>query len=44
MPLYLGRFAYTSDSIKALVDNPQDRAKAAAEAAESLGAKLLGLW
>ena len=44
MPLYLGRFAYTSDAIKALVDNPQDRAKAAAEAAESLGAKLIGLW
>jgi uncharacterized protein with GYD domain len=44
VPLYLGRFAYTSDSVKALVENPQDRAKAAAEAAESLGAKLIGLW
>jgi uncharacterized protein with GYD domain len=44
VPLYLGRFAYTSDAIKALVDSPQDRAKAAAEAAESLGAKLIGLW
>ena len=44
MPLYLGRFAYTSDAIKALVGNPQDRAKAAAEAAESLGAKVIGLW
>jgi uncharacterized protein with GYD domain len=44
VPLYLGRFAYTSGAIKALVDNPQDRAKAAAEAAESVGAKLIGLW
>jgi uncharacterized protein with GYD domain len=41
---YLGRFAYTSEAVKALVDNPQDRAKAAAEAAESLGAKLIGFW
>ncbi|MBV8993037.1 MAG: GYD domain-containing protein [Pseudonocardiales bacterium] len=44
MPLYLGRFAYTSDAIKSLVDDPQDRAEAAAQAAESLGAKLIGLW
>ena len=44
MPLYLGRFSYTSDAIKALVDNPQDRARAAAEAAESLGGKLVGFW
>ena len=44
MPLYLGRFAYTSEAVKALVESPQDRAKAAAEAAESLGAKLIGLW
>ena len=44
MPLYLGRFSYTSDAIKALVANPQDRAKAASEAAESLGAKLTGFW
>ena len=44
MPLYLGRFSYTSDSVKAMLSNPQDRGKAAAEAAESLGAKLLGFW
>jgi uncharacterized protein with GYD domain len=44
MPLYLGRFSYTSDAIKAMVNNPQDRSKAAADAAESLGGKLVGFW
>jgi uncharacterized protein with GYD domain len=44
VPLYLGRFSYTPESIRALVENPQDRAKAAAEAAESIGASLIGLW
>ena len=44
MPLYLGRFKYSADAIKAMVENPQDRSAAAAEAAESLGCKLQGLW
>lgn len=44
MPLYLGRVSYTSDAVKAMVSNPQDRSKAAAEAAESLGAKVVGFW
>jgi uncharacterized protein with GYD domain len=44
MPLYLSRFSYTNDAIKALVDHPQDRAEAASEAAESLGVKLIGFW
>jgi uncharacterized protein with GYD domain len=44
VPLYLGRFSYTADAVKALIDNPQDRSKAAAEAAESLGAKMVGFW
>lgn len=44
MPLYLGRFKYTTETIQKLIENPQDRGKAAAEAAESLGAKLLGIW
>jgi len=44
MPLYLGRFSYSTDAIRGLVENPQDRAKAAGETFESLGAKLLGLW
>jgi uncharacterized protein with GYD domain len=44
MPLFLSRFSYSSDAIKALAANPQDRAQAAAEAAESLGIKLIGFW
>jgi uncharacterized protein with GYD domain len=44
MPLYLGRFSYTTDAIKGLVENPHDRAQAAAEAFESLGAKMIGFW
>src|SRR5215208_8328641 len=44
MPLYLGRFRYSTDAVKALVSSPQDRSAAAREAAESLGGKLLGFW
>ena len=44
MPLYLGRFSYTTDAIKALLDQPQDRSAAAREVADSLGGKLLGFW
>ena len=44
MPMYLGRFKYSADAIKAMIENPQDRGAAAARAAESLGCKLEGLW
>jgi uncharacterized protein with GYD domain len=44
MPLYLGRFSYTTDAMKALLNEPQDRSAAAREVAESLGGKLLGFW
>ena len=44
MPLYLSRFSYSTDAVKALVANPQDREPAAREAAESLGVKLIGFW
>ena len=44
MPQYLGRFRYTTESVRAMLENPQDRAAAAAEAFESLGGKLLGFW
>jgi uncharacterized protein with GYD domain len=44
MPLYLGRFKYSQDAIKAMVSNPQDRSAAAREVVESLGGKLLGFW
>ncbi len=30
MPLYLSRFSYSTDAIKALVSNPQDREQAGA--------------
>src|SRR4051794_16316319 len=44
MPLYLSRFSYTKDAVRALVDQPQDRSAAAREVAESLGGKLVGFW
>ena len=44
MPLYLGRFSYTTDAMKALINQPQDRSAAARELAETLGGKLLGFW
>jgi uncharacterized protein with GYD domain len=44
MPLYLGRFSYSSEAVKALIDNPQDREKAAAPIVEKLGGQLRGLW
>ena len=44
MPLYLTRFSYTTDAMKGLVGQPQDRTAAARELAESLGGKLLGFW
>jgi uncharacterized protein with GYD domain len=44
MPLYLGRFSYSPSAIKAMIDRPQDRKKAAAEVAKSLGGKLVGFW
>ena len=44
MPLYLGRFNYTTDAVKALINQPEDRSAAARDLAESLGGKLLGFW
>jgi uncharacterized protein with GYD domain len=44
MPLYLGRFKYSAEAIKAMIDNPQDRGAVAAQTAESLGCKLRGIW
>jgi len=44
MPLYLSRFSYTKDAVKALLAQPADRSVAAREAAESVGGKLLGFW
>jgi uncharacterized protein with GYD domain len=44
MPMYLGRFKYSADAIKAMIENPQDRGAAAEHAAASLGCKLHGIW
>jgi uncharacterized protein with GYD domain len=44
MPQYLGRFRYSSDSVRAMIANPQDREAAAREVVESLGGKLHGFW
>jgi uncharacterized protein with GYD domain len=44
MPLYLGRFKYSAEAIKAMVENPHDRGALAAQAAESLGCTLHGIW
>ena len=44
MPQYLGRFSYTSDAVRAMVQNPHDREAAARESLEALGGKLLGFW
>jgi uncharacterized protein with GYD domain len=44
MALYLSRFSYTTEAIKALLDQPQDRSAAARDMADSLGGKLLGFW
>ena len=44
MPLYLGRFKYSAEAIKAMIENPQDRGAVAATTAESLGCKLHGIW
>ena len=44
MPLYLGRFKYSADAVKALIEDPHDRRAVAEQAAESLGGKLHGFW
>jgi uncharacterized protein with GYD domain len=44
MPLYLTRFSYTPETWARLVDNPEDRRRAAQEYIESVGGKLHGFW
>ena len=44
MALYLGRFSYTPEALRGMMENPTDRGAAAREVAESLGGKLLGFW
>lgn len=44
MALFLGRFKYSPEAIKAMIESPHDRGALAAQAAESLGCKLHGMW
>ena len=44
MPLYLSRFSYTAETWAKLIDNPEDRRKAAQSYIESVGGKLHGFW
>lgn len=44
MPFYMFQACYTAEAIKAMVDKPQDRAKAATPLIEALGGKLHHLF
>src|SRR5947208_16572618 len=44
MPLYLSRFSYTPETWARLIDNPEDRRKAAQSYIESVGGRLHGFW
>jgi uncharacterized protein with GYD domain len=44
MPLYLSRFSYTPETWAKLIDNPEDRRKAAQSYIESVGGTLHGFW
>ena len=44
MPLYMFKGSYTTDSLKAMVDSPQDREAAAGKMIEALGAKLVAMY
>ena len=44
MPLYLSRFSYTAETWARLIQNPEDRRKAAQAYIESVGGKLHGFW
>jgi uncharacterized protein with GYD domain len=42
--MYLARFSYTPEAVRALIASPEDRTQVAAAAVESLGGKLHGFW
>ena len=44
MPLYLTRFSYTPETWARLIQNPEDRRKAATAYIESVGGTLHGFW
>ena len=44
MALYLTKFSYTPETWARLIENPEDRRKAAQSYIESVGGKLHGFW
>ncbi len=44
MPLYLTKFSYTPETWARMIDNPEDRRKAAQSYIESAGGTLHGFW
>ena len=44
MPMYLTRFSYTPETWARLVNNPEDRRRAAQQYIESVGGRLHGFW
>ena len=44
MPLYLSKFSYTPQTWAKLIENPEDRRKAAETYIQSVGGKLHGFW
>lgn len=44
MAMYLTRFSYTPETWARLIQNPEDRRKAASSYIESAGGKLHGFW
>jgi uncharacterized protein with GYD domain len=44
MPVYLTKFSYTPETWARLIDNPEDRRRAAQEYIESVGGKVQGFW
>jgi uncharacterized protein with GYD domain len=44
MAMYLTRFSYTPDTWARMIENPEDRRKAARSYVESVGGKLHGFW
>ena len=44
MALYMYKASYTSQAIKAMVNNPQDRSGLIAKACEAFGGKMIGMY
>jgi uncharacterized protein with GYD domain len=44
MAMYLGRFSYTTEAVRSLIEDPEDRTQVARAAVESIGGTLHGFW